>query len=177
MQLLVEDLPVSQKRPNILRLPSAELSGLGPNGSMNGRRLLLQAAQNLGQANFGMLPHGPRKRWATVKACARELGEELPAREIAAGKHAVQSHDGGGGVLLAFGNNPQGLKQMICSAINALLNAADGGDRVAVKWDTLQRDIQWKYQRRMKGGRSAQSLKFLFFFQSLSFGREIITRC
>jgi hypothetical protein len=65
----------------------------------------------------------------------------------------VQSHDGGGGVLLAFGNNPQGLKQMICSAINALLNAADGGDRVAVKWDTLQRDIQWKYQRRMKGGR------------------------
>jgi hypothetical protein len=68
------------------------------------------------------------------------------------GVNCGDDQKGSDGVLLAFGQNPEGLKAMICSAINAILNAADDGERSALKWDTLQRDIQWKYQRRMKGG-------------------------
>ena len=63
-----------------------------------------------------------------------------------------QAPEGGDGVLLNFGDNPQAVKAMICSAINAILNAADKERRAPVKWDTLQRDILWKYQRRLRNG-------------------------
>ena len=74
-------------------------------------------------------------------------------------------------VFLKFGDSPAIIKEQISAAVNAVLNAADsaishttvGGDsapspctavseRQAVKWDTLQRDIQWNYQRRLRSG-------------------------
>jgi hypothetical protein len=54
------------------------------------------------------------------------------------------------GILVKFGAGSADTKQQLSIAITAILVALDGVERKPLKWDTLQRHMLWKYQRRFQ---------------------------
>ena len=74
-------------------------------------------------------------------------------------------------VLVKFGTTPNLMKEQISLAVAALLSAFDSQKREPLKWDTLQRDILWKYQRRIQ----SDSL-YLYEEPGTTHNRETIAR-
>lgn len=54
-------------------------------------------------------------------------------------------------LIVKFGREASSIKDILSVGITAVLNALPGSpERDPLKWDTLQRDILWKYQRRIQ---------------------------
>ncbi len=63
----------------------------------------------------------------------------------------VLNPEGRFALIVKFGREASSIKEMMAVGITAILNALpDSPEREPLKWDTLQRDILWKYQRRIQ---------------------------
>jgi hypothetical protein len=63
----------------------------------------------------------------------------------------VLNPEGRFALIVKFGREASSIKEMMAVGITAILNALpDSQEREPLKWDTLQRDILWKYQRRIQ---------------------------
>ena len=53
-------------------------------------------------------------------------------------------------LFFKFGQNPKRVKAIITGSVNAIMNELSPCTRRQIKWDTLQRELPWKYQRRIQ---------------------------
>ena len=79
-----------------------------------------------------------------VLSCVKEIDSE---KLRALGFHRPEDQFG---ILVQFGSRSAESKTQLSIAITAVLVVLDGVQREPLKWDTLQRHMLWKYQRRFQ---------------------------
>ena len=150
-------VPLKKQRP----APTEDMSSIAEVLTM--MKSAAAAAGPAGPGTFGRYQVKAKRRRKSTDAVKRQLtgimhtlcnSELMPCVEGIEKSRlpqlGVPNPNGRFALVVKFGREPSLMKERISVGISAILNALDSQEREPLKWDTLQRDILWKYQRRIQ---------------------------